>query len=98
MPTRSRASRAGAPRERGAHAEPVRIGELARATGLSRQALHNYVLLGLIAPAGRTAGGHRLFDAEAFRRIGLIGRLCRSGYTLRDIREIFMQGKGAERA
>ena len=71
----------------------ARIGDLARKSGLSRQALHNYVLLGLLEPSGRTPGGHRLFGEEAARRLELIARLCRSGYTLQAIRETFLRDR-----
>jgi DNA-binding transcriptional MerR regulator len=68
-----------------------KAGELARRTGLTRQALHQYVLLGLLAPVDTTQGGQRLFDEEAAERVKLIRNLCDSGYTLKSIREIFFK-------
>lgn len=64
-------------------------GELARAAGVSRQVVHEYTLLGLLEPARRTPGGHRLYDDAALRRLRLIRDLVESGYTLRDIRTTF---------
>jgi len=68
-----------------------RVGELARLGRVSRQTIHNYVVLGLLVPAGCTPGGHRLFDEMARRRLELVARLLRRGYTLRDIRELFRE-------
>ena len=64
---------------------------LARETGLTRQALHQYVLLGLLEPLDTTKGGQRLFDKEAVDRVRLVRNLCAIGYTLRDIRDIFLK-------
>jgi hypothetical protein len=68
----------------------LKAGELARRTGLSRQALHLYVQMGLVRPAAFTAGGQRLFGADAVERVLLVRKLCASGYTLQAVREIFM--------
>lgn len=70
-----------------------KAGDLARETGLTRQALHQYVLLGLLSPVDATEGGQRLFDKSAARRVKLIRNLCACGYTLRDIRDIFIKPK-----
>lgn len=69
-----------------------KAGELARRTGLTRQSLHQYVLLGLLAPVELTKGGHCLFDKNAEERVNLIRALCACGYTLRDIRDTFFSG------
>jgi DNA-binding transcriptional MerR regulator len=54
-----------------------KIGEVMRYSGLSRQTLHNYTMLGLISPATRTESGHRLYDASVFERIKKIEMLKR---------------------
>jgi DNA-binding transcriptional MerR regulator len=69
----------------------LKAGELARHTGLTRQALHLYVQMGLIRPAEMTRGGQRLFEAGMVARIELIRKLCASGYTLQAVREIFIK-------
>lgn len=71
----------------------VKAGELARRTGLTRQALHLYVQMGLLRPSELTKGGQRLFGEDAVARVQLIRKLCASGYTLRDIREIFLKDR-----
>lgn len=70
-----------------------KAGELARRTGLTRQSLHQYVLLGLLTPVDTTKGGQRLFDEEAVERVALIRNLCANGYTLAEARDIFFKGK-----
>jgi len=64
-----------------------RIGDIMRYTGLSRQTLHNYTVLGLIREEERTAGGHRLYPESVFERLRRIHELRREN-TLREIREM----------
>ncbi len=71
----------------------LRIGAAAEKAGISRQMLQYYVMLGLIKPAGKSPCGQRLFDQKSISRIKLIRKLNHSGYTLRDIREIFLSRK-----
>jgi len=52
-----------------------KVGELASATGLSRQTLHNYTKWGLIGEAGWTDGGHRLYDESVFARLERVMQL-----------------------
>jgi len=70
-----------------------RVGEAARLAGVSRQSLQYYLMLGIIEPTEVTKTGRRMFDAAAIAKIRLVKKLNESGYTLRAIREIFMQGK-----
>ena len=71
----------------------IKIGELARRSGLSRQMIASYCMYGLLHESQRTPAGHRLFDDTALIRLKLIRGLVDHGYTLRDIREIFLRGK-----
>ena len=73
-----------------------RIGEVARAVGLTRQTLHHYVELGLLRPVGVTPGGHRLFGGSVFRRIEEI-RARRPGLTLAALREQGRASRGRRR-
>ena len=70
----------------------MRISEAAQAAGVSRQTVEYYIMLGLIVPI-RTDSGGRRFDTALVRRIRLIRRLNRSGYTLRSIRETYLNGR-----
>jgi DNA-binding transcriptional MerR regulator len=70
-----------------------RIGEVMRYSGLSRQTVHNYTVLGLITERERTAGGHRLYPEQVFERIERIKEL-RKTRTLREIRRILSPDGG----
>lgn len=71
----------------------MRIGTAAKKAGISRQTLQYYVMLGLIKPSSQSESGQRLFDQESVKRIKLVRRLNRTGYSLRGIREVFLSGK-----
>jgi len=73
--------------------ELMTIGTAAKKAGVSRQSLQYYLMVGLLEPAEVTPTGRRLFDEKSIERIRLINRLNRSGYPLRAIRELFMQGR-----
>lgn len=63
-----------------------RVGELVRYTGLSRQTIHNYTMMGLIWEAQWTQGGHRLYDESVFEKLSKIIELKKTK-TLYQIRE-----------
>jgi len=65
------------------------VGEVVKQSGISRQVLHNYTVLGLLRVAERTPTNRRYYDDEVFRRIKLIRKMLDSGYTLQSLREIF---------
>jgi DNA-binding transcriptional MerR regulator len=69
------------------------IGEAAKKAGVSRQSLQYYLMVGLLKPTEVTPTGRRLFDEESVQRVKLIKKLNRSGYPLRAIRELFIQGR-----
>jgi len=71
----------------------VPIGEAAKKAGISRQSLQYYIMLGLLEPTEVTPTGRRLFDQKNVERIKLIKKLNDSGYPLRAIRELFLQGR-----
>jgi len=64
-----------------------KMGELALATGLSRQTLHNYTKWGLIGEAGWTDGGHRLFAETVFARLERVMQL-KATRTVEQVREL----------
>jgi DNA-binding transcriptional MerR regulator len=72
----------------------VPIGEAAKKAGVSRQSLQYYLMVGLLEPTEVTPTGRRLFDRKTIERIKLIKKLNKSGYPLRAIRELFMEGHG----
>lgn len=56
----------------------MRIGELARRTGVSERSLRYYEQQGLL-PAGRTPGGHRDYPEQAVDRVVRIQELFAAG-------------------
>lgn len=69
------------------------IGIAAKKAGISRQSLQYYVMVGLLEPTLVTSTDRRMFDDKAVERIKLIKQLNDSGYPLRAIRELFLEGK-----
>lgn len=69
------------------------VGQAAKKAGISRQSLQYYLMVGLLEPTEITPTGRRLFDEKGVERIKLIKRLNDSGYPLRAIRELFMEGR-----
>jgi DNA-binding transcriptional MerR regulator len=64
------------------------IGRLAGRTGLSARTLRFWSNEGVIAPAGRSAGGYRLYDVACVARIELIRTLRELGLGLDDVRRV----------
>jgi DNA-binding transcriptional MerR regulator len=50
-------------------------------------------MIGLIHPIRQPGSQGRFFDAALVKRIKLIRKLNTTGYTLRDIREVYFKGK-----
>ncbi len=71
----------------------MQIGAAAEKAGVSRQSLQYYLMVGLLEATEVTSTGRRLFDAKAVQRIKLIKKLNESGYPLRAIRDLFMEGR-----
>jgi len=71
----------------------VPIGAAAKKAGISRQSLQYYLMVGLLEPTEITPTGRRLFDEKSVEWIKLIKKLNDSGYPLRAIRELFLQGR-----
>ena len=69
-----------------------KIGEVMRYTGLSRQTIHNYTMLGLITEEERTPAGHRLYGESVFYRLEQILRL-KKRMSLKEVREVLERGE-----
>ena len=70
------------------------IGQAAKKAGISRQSLQYYLMVGLLEPTEITSTGRRLFDEKSVVKVKLIKNMNDSGYPLRAIRELFLEGKG----
>lgn len=64
----------------------LKIGEVARRTGLSVRTLRHYDGLGLLVPGTRTDGAHRLYTSADVRRLLAIQHLKALGLCLADVR------------
>ncbi len=62
-----------------------KVGELAKATGLTVRTLHHYDEVGLLVPWKRTSAGHRLYAGQDVRRLYHILALRRLGLRLEQI-------------
>ena len=71
----------------------VSIGKAAKEAGVSRQSLQYYIMMGLLEATKITKTGRRLFDEKTIGRIKLVKKLNKSGYPLRAIRELFLEGR-----
>ena len=68
--------------------EPFTIGQLARRTDASIKALHHFEARGLLAIAGRSESGYRLFAEDAVACVRSIKTLQAAGLSLRDIGDL----------
>ena len=66
----------------------LKIGEVAKSTGISVEAIRYYERLGLIREAPRTASGYRQFEPQVVRRLRFVQRAQALGFSLEEIREL----------
>jgi len=66
----------------------LKIGDLARITGLSIKTIRYYESRGLLEPPSRTEAGYRLYGSEEVARLQFIQRAKLLGLTLEEIREL----------
>lgn len=66
----------------------MRIGEMARRTGVAPSALRYYEDAGLLVPAGRTEAGYRLYGETALGRLAFIRRAQALGLTVRELHDL----------
>lgn len=66
--------------------EALKIGEVARRTGLSVRTLRHYDELGLLVPSERTYGDHRLYTCQDVRRLLAVQQLKSLGLSLTEVR------------
>jgi DNA-binding transcriptional MerR regulator len=64
---------------------PLRVGELAKATGLTVRTLHHYDEIGLLVPSERSGAGYRLYTDADVARLYRILALRGMGFSLEEI-------------
>lgn len=69
-----------------AEAIPIRIGEVARLTGVPAKTLRYYEDVGLLGPADRTASGYRVYGGRELEQIAFVRRAKLMGLSLEEIR------------
>jgi len=70
----------------------LKVGQLARRTGVSVRTLHYYDAIGLLTPSEHTFTGHRLYTASDVARLQQIVSLRQLGLSLEQIRECLDRG------
>jgi len=64
------------------------IGQLARRVGVKLPTIRYYERRGILPRPFRTAGGYRVFDSEAVRRVSFVKHAQTLGFTLKKIEEL----------
>ncbi len=64
----------------------MKVGDLAKQTGVSVRTLHYYEEIGLLSPSGRTETGYRLYANNDIIRLQQIVSLRQIGFSLEEIR------------
>src|SRR5438067_110955 len=67
--------------------EALKVGELARRTGLTVRTLHHYDEIGLLRPSLHTEAGHRLYTSSDVARLQHVIALRQLGFSLEDVRD-----------
>ena len=74
-----------------------RIGEIAKATAVTPEALRYYEKQGLLPPTLRSAAGARRYGEDAVERVRFIKHAQAAGLTLKDIQVLVTFREGASR-
>jgi DNA-binding transcriptional MerR regulator len=67
--------------------EALKVGQLAKRTGLTVRTLHHYDEIGLLKPSLHTEAGHRLYTAADVARLQLVVSLRQLGFSLEEVRD-----------
>jgi len=87
-PKKGRPMRAATTTTTTAKRTALKVGELARKTGVSVRTLHYYDQIGLLEPSHHTEVGHRLYAAGEISRLQQIRSLQQLGLSLEEIRDL----------
>lgn len=71
----------------------MKVGELARRSGITVRTLHHYGHIGLLTPSDQSAAGHRLYTAEDAERLQRIVSLKSLGFSLEEIGDMLGGGE-----
>ncbi|WP_071394870.1 MerR family transcriptional regulator [Bacillus tuaregi] len=71
----------------------ISIKEVTKQTGLTVRTLRHYDHIGLLLPAGKTDGGHRLYGEKELKKLQEIQFLKSLGFSLKEIAEMLANEK-----
>ncbi|NDY74733.1 MerR family transcriptional regulator, partial [Desulfobacter hydrogenophilus] len=63
----------------------LKVGELARRSGITVRTLHHYDAIGLLTPSARSDSGYRLYNRDDIARLHQIQAMRRLDLSLADI-------------
>lgn len=66
----------------------IRIGDLAKQSGLGVETLRFYEQRGLIEPAGRRSSGYRIYNPQTLHRLHFIQKAKAIGFSLEEIKQL----------
>ena len=64
---------------------PLRIGQVAKAAGVSRDTIRHYEKVGVIPNARRSQGGYRMYPSDVVARVVLVRNGLAFGFSLRQL-------------
>ncbi len=76
--------------------KPLKIGEVAKQTGIGIETLRFYERSGLLDAPVRTEAGYRLYGADALATLEFIKRAQMLGFTLTEIKRIIAESRSGE--
>jgi len=74
----------------------LKIGEVAKRSGVGIEALRFYERSGLLGPPARTQSGYRMYEPEVLERLDFIKRAQVLGFSLDEIRQIITEKEGGQ--
>ena len=66
----------------------LKVGDIAKKTGLTVKALHHYHKIGLLIPSHRSEAGYRLYSIEDLISLQKIKSLQELGFSLNEIKKV----------
>ena len=81
---------------RSSASKPLKIGEVAKASGMGIETLRFYEKSGLLDRPSRTDSGYRMYDSEVLSRLDFIKRAQVLGFSLDEIKRIIADKRAGQ--